>query len=81
MVFEYPLASFLRYFPSSLYLGFFIVVWGICVMMTNFCTNFAGLMVNRFVLGALESVVAPSFVVITGASSKISKATIYTDYH
>ncbi|KAK4870069.1 hypothetical protein LT330_005123 [Penicillium expansum] len=65
MVFEYPLASFLRYFPSSLYLGFFIVVWGICVMMTNFCTNFAGLMVNRFVLGALESVVAPSFVVIT----------------
>ncbi|KAJ5518797.1 hypothetical protein N7453_001219 [Penicillium expansum] len=58
-------ASFLRYFPSSLYLGFFIVVWGICVMMTNFCTNFAGLMVNRFVLGALESVVAPSFVVIT----------------
>ncbi|KAJ5899885.1 hypothetical protein N7495_004629 [Penicillium taxi] len=61
-LFEYPLASLLHSFHASVYLGFFISAWGICVLMTNFCTSFAGLMVNRFVLGALESIVAPSFV-------------------
>ncbi|KAJ5884634.1 hypothetical protein N7495_009144 [Penicillium taxi] len=69
-LFEYSLASLLHSFPASVYLGFFISAWGICVLMTNFCTSFAGLMVNRFVLGALESVVAPSFVVIIGAFLK-----------
>ncbi|KAJ5989659.1 hypothetical protein N7481_004869 [Penicillium waksmanii] len=66
MVFEYPLAGLLQSFSTSIYLGFFIFAWGICVVMTNFCVSFTGLMINRFVLGALESVVAPCFVVITG---------------
>jgi MFS family permease len=66
MLFEYPLAGLLHSFTTPLYLGFFIFAWGVCVVMTNFCVSFTGLMINRFVLGALESVVAPCFVVITG---------------
>ncbi|CAI7654678.1 hypothetical protein N7533_011042 [Penicillium manginii] len=65
MLFEYPLAGLLHSFTTPLYLGFFIFAWGVCVVMTNFCVSFTGLMINRFVLGALESVVAPCFVVIT----------------
>ncbi|KAH8655784.1 major facilitator superfamily domain-containing protein [Xylariales sp. PMI_506] len=38
--------------------------WGVVVMSTAGCTNYAGLMVNRFVLGFLESTVAPSFAVL-----------------
>lgn len=39
-------------------------VWGIIVMTTPACHNFAGIATNRFLLGAVESVVNPGFVLI-----------------
>lgn len=70
MLFEYPLAMLLHKFPAPTYLGFFIFAWGICLVMANFCVSFTGLMIARFVLGALESVIAPCFLVITGMYSR-----------
>lgn len=43
-----------------------VAAWGLTLLMGNFCNSFAGLAVNRFVLGALESIIAPTFVIVTG---------------
>ncbi|KAF3385018.1 hypothetical protein F1880_001849 [Penicillium rolfsii] len=79
LIFEYPLTGFLHSFTASRYLGSFIIMWGLCVVMTNFADSFAGLMVSRFILGALESVMAPSFVAITGNFLHSTKQDLNTD--
>lgn len=37
--------------------GVTILLWSVTLMTTAACTNFAGAMVNRFVLGCLEAAV------------------------
>ncbi len=61
---EYPLAALLPRFRVEHYLGFMVSAWGLALAMSNFASSYAGLLVARFVLGALESAIAPSFVVI-----------------
>ncbi|CAK7221421.1 hypothetical protein SEUCBS140593_004561 [Sporothrix eucalyptigena] len=61
---EYPLASLLTLFPVERYLGFMVSAWGLTLAMSNFSNSYAGLLISRFVLGGLESAIAPSFVVI-----------------
>lgn len=61
---EYPLAALLPLFPVERYLGFMVSAWGLTLAMMNFSKSYAGLLIGRFVLGALESAIAPSFVVI-----------------
>ncbi|KAL5352336.1 hypothetical protein ACLOAV_002283 [Pseudogymnoascus australis] len=65
LVAEYPLASLLHKFTAAQFLGVTVFVWGIVVLCMNFATNFSGLIALRFFLGALESAVAPAFVVLT----------------
>ncbi|RSH89209.1 hypothetical protein EHS25_002321 [Saitozyma podzolica] len=42
-----------------------MVVWSAIILLTPLVTNFAGLMVNRFFLGIMESITGPIFVVVT----------------
>jgi ACS family allantoate permease-like MFS transporter len=65
LIFEYPLANMLHRFTTARFLGFMVFSWGLVVLCMNFATSFAGLATTRFLLGALESAVAPAFVVLT----------------
>lgn len=64
MGFEYPLAAIMPRFNVGRYLGFMVSAWGLTLAMTNFSNSYAGLGIARFITGALESVVAPTFVVL-----------------
>jgi MFS family permease len=46
------------------FLGICTLGWGIILMTTPACTNFAGTAANRFLLGFVESTVNPGFVLI-----------------
>lgn len=41
-------------------------VWGGLLMTTPACHNFAGIAINRFLLGVVEAVVTPGFVLMMG---------------
>ncbi|KAI0880795.1 MFS general substrate transporter [Annulohypoxylon maeteangense] len=45
-------------------LSIFYFVWGMLTIVTPACKNFAGLAVNRFLLGCSEAVVNPGFVLV-----------------
>jgi len=62
---EYPATYLMRYFPVSKYLGIVMTLWGVVSMLVPVCSNYGGLLANRFVLGALEAVAAPAFLLIT----------------
>jgi ACS family allantoate permease-like MFS transporter len=65
LVFEYPTNVGLQKLPMAKYLSANIAIWGVVLMTTAACTNWTGLMVNRWFLGMFESTVTPGFVLIT----------------
>jgi MFS family permease len=64
LVGQYPAGYLLQRLPIAKFLGFCTIGWGIILMTTPACTNFAGTAANRFLLGLLESTVNPGFVLI-----------------
>ncbi|KAJ5280281.1 hypothetical protein N7478_005653 [Penicillium angulare] len=64
LVGTYPMMFLTQYFPLSRVIAISTFLWGIVVMSTAGCTNYAGIMVVRLVLGMLESAVAPTFTVL-----------------
>jgi MFS family permease len=50
--------------PVGKFLGFTGITWGIILMTTPACTNFAGIAANRFMLGLVEAAVNPGFVLV-----------------
>ncbi|KAF4635764.1 hypothetical protein G7Y89_g2318 [Cudoniella acicularis] len=65
LLFEYPLTALLARFSIPKFLGFMVTARGLTLLLANFSNRFAGLATNRFFLGGLESVIAPTFVIIT----------------
>jgi MFS family permease len=61
----YPMSYLAQRFSVSKVISGATFFWGIVVMSTAGCTNYAGIIVNRLFLGILESAVAPTFTVIT----------------
>lgn len=49
-------------FPLGRTCACLVMAWGLCVIMTVLCNNYAGIMVQRFFLGFIEAGIAPSFV-------------------
>ncbi|KAF1973297.1 MFS general substrate transporter [Bimuria novae-zelandiae CBS 107.79] len=64
LVGQYPSGYLLQRLPIAKFLGFTTLGWGIILMTTPACHNFAGIASNRFLLGLLESAVNPGFVLI-----------------
>ncbi|KAJ5992596.1 hypothetical protein N7451_008320 [Penicillium sp. IBT 35674x] len=64
LVGTYPMMYLAQHFPLSRVISGATFLWGIVVMSTAGCSNYAGIMVNRLVLGLLESAVAPTFTVL-----------------
>jgi MFS family permease len=64
MVAQYPAGYLLQRLPLGKVLSFTTFAWGIVVITTPACHNFAGIAVNRFLLGFVESVVNPGFILV-----------------
>ncbi|KAL0949647.1 hypothetical protein HGRIS_009691 [Hohenbuehelia grisea] len=65
LVWEFPTNRFLQRLPIGKYLAFNIAAWGAVLACTAACTNFAGLMVVRTLLGVFECVCQPAFVFLS----------------
>ncbi|KAG0652793.1 putative transporter [Hyphodiscus hymeniophilus] len=60
----YPMMYLSQRYSTSRVLSLATFFWGGVVLSTAGCHNYAGIMVNRFFLGFLESAVAPAFTVL-----------------
>ena len=60
----YPMSYLAQRFSVSKVISGATFLWGIVVMTTAACTDYAGIAINRLVLGILESAVAPTFTVL-----------------
>lgn len=65
LAFEIPHAYLMQRFPTAKYLGVMVACWGLCVATTAACNDYGSLVAVRFLLGAFESVISPSLIVIT----------------
>ncbi|OAA59064.1 allantoate permease [Niveomyces insectorum RCEF 264] len=61
---QFPSAYLLQVLPIGKFVSVVTVVWGAILMTTPGCRSFAGIAVNRFVLGVTEATVNPAFVLI-----------------
>jgi MFS family permease len=59
----YPKQYLSQRFSTSRVIAIAVFLWGVVLMATAGCTNYAGIVVQRFFLGFLESTVAPAFTV------------------
>lgn len=64
LIAQYPAGYLLQRLPAGKFIGVTAIVWGILMMTTPACVNFAGIAANRFLLGVVEAVVNPGFVLI-----------------
>jgi MFS family permease len=64
LVGTYPMIYLSQRYPTSRVISLATFLWGTVVLSTAGCHNYAGIMINRFVLGFLESTVAPAFTVL-----------------
>ncbi|KAJ5708970.1 hypothetical protein N7493_010304 [Penicillium malachiteum] len=60
----YPMMYLAQHFPVSRVIAVAVFIWGIILMSTAGCKNYAGIMVVRLFLGMFESAVAPTFTVL-----------------
>lgn len=64
LVGTYPMMFLSQRYSTSRVVACATCLWGVVLMTTAGCFNYAGIMLNRFFLGFLESAVAPSFTVL-----------------
>lgn len=65
LAFEIPHAYLMQRFPVAKYLGTMVICWGACVACTAACKSYGALVAVRFLLGAFESTISPSLIIIT----------------
>ncbi|KAI4760284.1 MFS general substrate transporter [Aureobasidium sp. EXF-3400] len=63
---QFPGGWLLQKLPIAKFLGTTTIIWGVILITTPACTNFAGVATNRFLLGTFEAVVNPGFILIMG---------------
>ncbi|RYO88592.1 hypothetical protein DL766_007235 [Monosporascus sp. MC13-8B] len=66
LVGEYPTNMLLQKLPVAKYLAANVFCWGIVVACSAAASDFASLMVVRFLLGVFEACVQPAFIIMTG---------------
>ncbi|KAJ9656357.1 hypothetical protein H2198_005040 [Neophaeococcomyces mojaviensis] len=62
---EFPHSWGIQRFPTAKYIGIMVTLWGLILACTSACSNWAGLVTTRVLLGVFESAIAPSLIVIT----------------
>lgn len=73
LTFSYPASYLMVRLPLGKYLAGTCVVWAVCLACHAATTNWTGLMVVRFFLGAAEASISPGFGLITGMFYKRSE--------
>lgn len=66
LAFSYPASILMVRLPIGKYLGGTCIAWAICLACHAATSNFTGLMIVRFFLGATEASISPGFSLITG---------------
>ncbi|KAL6244412.1 hypothetical protein RBB50_008654 [Rhinocladiella similis] len=61
---QFPAGWALQRLRIGKVVGTTTVIWGIILITTPACSSFAGIAVNRFLLGSFEAVVNPAFILI-----------------
>ena len=64
LVGQYPAGYLCQRLPIGKVMSYTTLLWGLILITTPACHNFAGLAVNRFLLGAIEAAINPGFVLI-----------------
>ncbi|KAJ5635586.1 major facilitator superfamily domain-containing protein [Penicillium longicatenatum] len=64
LIAQYPAGLAMQKLPVGKFLASTTIVWGGLLMTTPACHNFAGIASNRFLLGMVEAVVNPGFVLL-----------------
>ncbi|KAF2642453.1 permease of the major facilitator superfamily [Massarina eburnea CBS 473.64] len=64
---EIPVTFFMQRLPLARFFSIMVIVWGAIVCFHSACTNFAGLMTVRFLLGMIEVCTAPVVIMILGS--------------
>ncbi|KAL2853193.1 putative MFS transporter [Aspergillus pseudodeflectus] len=62
----YPISWLSQKFSIRRVCPIICFLWAIVVICTPACTNYGGILVNRFMLGLIESGVSPAFMLCTG---------------
>lgn len=65
VIFELAQGFLLQKFPISKVLGYNVFCWGIFICCTSATKNFAGIATLRALLGASESIIGPSMIMMT----------------
>ncbi|KAK7515006.1 major facilitator superfamily domain-containing protein [Phyllosticta citriasiana] len=66
LVAQYPSGYIMQSFPIGKFLSLITFGWGLILITTPACYNFAGIAVNRFMLGLVEAAINPGFVLVMG---------------
>lgn len=61
---QLPGGYLLQRFRTGKVLGLITITWGIIIITTPACSSFAGMAVNRFLLGTVEAAINPGFVLV-----------------
>ncbi|KAB5542548.1 MFS allantoate transporter-like protein [Coniochaeta sp. 2T2.1] len=61
---QYPAGYLMQRLPVAKVIGVSTLAWGVLILTTPACNNFAGIATNRFLLGLFEAVVNPGFVLV-----------------
>lgn len=65
LAWEFPTSRLLQRLPLGKYSAINIILWGTVLCCTAACTNFAGAVAVRFLLGVFEASVTPGFALFT----------------
>ncbi|ORY27924.1 putative MFS transporter [Naematelia encephala] len=66
LICEYPTTLLSQKFPLGRFIGVAIFLWGGILIAAAGATNFSGMAVLRFLLGGIESLITPTFILING---------------
>ncbi|TVY17134.1 putative transporter [Lachnellula arida] len=61
---QFPAGYLLQRLPMGKFLSLSTIAWGIILITTPACKNFGGIATNRFLLGVVEAIVNPGFVLV-----------------
>lgn len=64
LISQYPSGYILQRLPLGKVLSFSTLAWGVILITTPACYNFAGIAINRFLLGVVEATVNPGFILV-----------------
>lgn len=65
LIFEIPMSHLIQRFPLAKVTAVTVILWGILMLCSAGCQNYPGYIACRTLLGILESVITPSFALLT----------------